>query len=98
VDRSVIDKFRYKVKDQVIKFEELEKFPRMIPSKVQKVIAEVKERKLFDKHHVLFIDYTKEQPKKTNKEKIRERDPILFGSYAYQPDRFYFITDWIDEY
>jgi hypothetical protein len=98
VDRSVIDKWRHNVKEKVIRFEELEKFPRTIPSKVQKVIADVKERNLFDKYHVLFIDYTKEQPKKTNKEKIREKDPILFGSYVYQPDRFYFITDWVDEY
>ena len=35
---------------------------------------------------------------KTNKQNIKEKDPILFGTLDYEPDKLYFIADWIDEY
>lgn len=34
---------------------------------------------------------------KTTAQKIREKDPILFGMVATHPDRLYVIADWIDE-
>lgn len=35
---------------------------------------------------------------KTNKEKIREKDPILFGRFSFTPNTYYYITDWVDKY
>ena len=31
-------------------------------------------------------------------EKIRNKDPILFGQLEFQPKRLYYIADWIDEH
>lgn len=97
IDVSTIEKFRYQVKDNCIKFEPLEKFPRVIPKKVRIVIKRLQNLKVFDELHVLYIDYTGEVVK-TNKEKIREKDPILFGRFSFAPNTFYYITDWVDKY
>lgn len=97
IDRETIDKYINRVKENPVKFTSLDKFPRSIPSNVKRKIKSVQDRKLFDKLDVLFLDYSKED-NRTNKEKIRDKDPILFGSYAYQPDKLYFIIDWVDEY
>lgn len=96
VDKKVIDKFRGKVKN--VYLEPLEKFPRTIPAQVQRKIKRVLEMKLFDEYFVLFLDYTKEELPKTNKEKIREKDPILFGCFQYAPDKYYPIVDWVDDF
>jgi len=98
VDQTDIDKFRNIVKDKVIKWSPLEKFPRVIPRKVQTKIKALEKAKIFDEFHVLYIDYTKAPEMKTQKEKIRSKDPILFGRFSHQPNRFYFIADWVDEY
>lgn len=97
VDQHFIDKFMSKVKEKPVRFETLDKFPRTIPLHIRKKIKTVQTAKLFDTYKVLYLDYTKEETKST-KDKIREKDPILFGSYSYQPYRHYFIADWIDEY
>jgi DNA polymerase III delta prime subunit len=103
IKKADIDKYRYLVceneqdRAQIVFFKTLEEFPRSIPAKVQKVIKSVKSKGLFDQLHVLYLDYSKETIK-SNKEKIREKDPILFGTFNYDAEKFYFITDWIDEY
>lgn len=97
VDKDIVDKFKNKVKDRVIKWSPLEEFPRVIPKEVRNIIKQVKKRDLFDKYYVLYTDYTDEDLK-TTKDKIIEKDPILFGEYSYQEGRLYFIADWIDEY
>lgn len=97
LDVSMINKFRYQVKDDCIKFETLEKFPRVIPKRVRAVIKKLQGYKLFDELHVLYIDYTGEVVK-TNKDKIREKDPILFGKFSFAPNTYYYITDWVDKY
>lgn len=97
VDKNSIEKFKNQVKDRVIKLDTLENFPRVIPANVQRKLKGLKKSGIFDEYHILFVDYT-DQKLKTNKEKIREKDPILFGKLQYQPDRFYYIADWVDEY
>lgn len=100
LSKEMMDKFKSKVKvggKNPIYFKKLEEFPRTIPETVKRVIQDVKEKNLFDELWVLYLDYT-HQEFKPNKEKIREKDPILFGRFAYQEDKFYYITDWIDEY
>ena len=81
-----------------IKFGELSTFPRAVPKKPASVIKHAKKCKLFDKYEILYLDYTKAAPLKSTADKVREKDPIVFGSYSYAPDRLYFICDWVDEY
>lgn len=98
--KEMIEKFRSKVKVEgknPIYFKKLEEFPRAFPQRVKEKIKDVKEKKLFDELWVLYLDYTHEEFK-PNKEKIKEKDPILFGRFAYQEDKFYYITDWVDEF
>ena len=97
VTQDDIDKFRHNVKDKVIKLKKLEEFPRVIPAKVRKKLKEVQATKVFAEFCVLFIDYTGEEIK-TNSEKIREKDPILFGKIKEAPHKFFYIADWVDEY
>ena len=97
IHRKYIEKFMKKVEDRCIKFEPLASFPRVIPAKVREKIKRVQESGVFDEFHILYIDHTGEELK-TNKQKIKEKDPILFGRFNFQPDVFYFIVDWIDKY
>jgi len=98
IDKAHIDKFMHLVKERCIKWDLLEKFPRVVPKKVQTKVKALHKANIFDELWILYIDYTKTEPLKTNKEKIRNKDPILFGRFKYQPDRYYFIADWVDEY
>lgn len=103
VNEVDIDKFRHTVTENddsnlnPVFFKKLEEFPRPIPAKISKVVKAVQARGLFDELWVLYLDYTKETIK-SNKEKIREKDPILFGRLKYDPKKFYFIVDWVDEH
>jgi hypothetical protein len=64
---------------------------------VQSTLRSLKAKKVFNEFYILHLSY-KEGKIKTNKDKIREKDPILLGVFVDDPDRFYFIADWIDEY
>jgi len=100
VSQAVIDKFHKVYRpdgNKIVFFDPWEKFPRTPPVEVAEKIKKIRELKLFDEYFVLYLDYAK-QELKTNKDKIREKDPILFGRFSYAPDRYYFIVDWIDEY
>lgn len=78
-------------------FCKLEQFPRAIPANIQEKIKDVKSKGVFDEFWILYLDYTKENLK-TNKEKIRQKDPILFGRVSYDPTKNYYIADWIDQF
>ncbi len=93
-----IDKFRGMIIGKVIKWDRLENFPRIVPKLVQDKVKKLKKANIFDEFWILFIDHTEAAPLKTNKEKIKEKDPILFGRQKFQPNRFYYIADWVDEY
>jgi hypothetical protein len=95
--RELAKKYTDKCRDKVIRFEPLEKFPRMIPERVRNKIIEIKATDVFDEYWVLFIDESK-QKLQSNKDKIKEKDPILFGCFKFNPETLYYITDWIDEY
>lgn len=108
VDREVVTKYMDKVKDVEIGFSKLENFDRPLPAIVSKRVQKFKKLKLLDEMWVLYLNYenkkdvdnkvTKEKKLKTNKEKIKEKDPILFGVQNHAPDKLYFIIDWIDDY
>lgn len=100
IDKKTIEKFRLKVVGKVVKFESFDKFPRLVPKAPKAKIAAAMRKNLFDEYWILYVDYTgdKQEELKTNKEKIRNKDPIVFGRYLYQPDRYYAIADWVDEH
>lgn len=97
IQLDVVKKYLNKTRDDAVKLTSMEDFPRLMPKAVVRKYKAVADKKLFDEYWILFTDYSGEKLK-SNKEKIREKDPILFGKFAYQPDRLYFIADWIDEY
>lgn len=86
-----------KLKDKTIEFMKLEKYPRPIPKSPQTKIKKAKDLKLFDELWILFNNPRKEVTK-TTKEKIKEKDPIVFGRLLFDPDNYIFIADWVDEH
>lgn len=108
VDKNVVTKYMNRVKDVEIHFDKLENYSRPVPAMVKERIKKMKKLKLFDDYWILYLNYPekediygfskKEEKLKTNKEKIKEKDPIIFGVQDYMPDKLYFIIDWIDEY
>jgi len=102
VELSTVEKFRKVRQEQgkpVVYFEPWDKFPRVPPAEVADKIKRVRDLALFDEYWVLYLDYTREKKAlQTNKERIKNKDPILFGKFAYQPDRLYVIVDWIDDF
>jgi hypothetical protein len=97
--KNLLDKTKH------IKIIELERYPRVIPIEQMDAIQKAKDLGIFDEFCVVFSDYTGEDYK-TEEEKAtvaRNRDPVVFGYFrhkatAIKHDRFYFITDWEDEY
>jgi hypothetical protein len=101
VEKDTIEKFRKVRWEQgkpIVYFEKWEKFPRVPPSEVAEKLKYLRSMSLFDEYWVLYLNYAHGKPLKTHQEKVKEKDPILFGKFAYQPDRFYVIADWVDEY
>jgi hypothetical protein len=87
----------------------LHDFTRPLPKPVVDKIVNVKQSKLFDILYVLCTGSPEAKGKKTKietntkgsnlttEEKIRKKDPILFGKMPKNGKLFY-ITDWVDEY
>lgn len=96
------------VKDKTVKCIELERYQRMIPTKNSDVIKKVRNYEIFDEFVVVFTDLSgmksKDYQSKEDKEYVeKNKDPIVFGifkntSTAETYSKFYFITDWEDEY
>lgn len=80
-----------------VDFLPVENYPRLIPKDIGKKMASLKKKGIFDSFKILFLTYDTTKLK-SNKEKIREKDPILFGVTSTHKDRLYFVADWIDEY
>ncbi len=66
----------------------LSEFPRIIPNDVQGTITKLKD--IFSQFMIVFTN--------PRGEKVKDRDPILFGVIRAFPDRYYFIKDWEDAY
>jgi hypothetical protein len=106
-DKKYVNQYMDKVKDVEIGFSKLENYDRPVPTRVERRIKKIKKLGLFDELRVLYLNYKekkdvdgekKAEKIKTNKEKIKEKDPILFGVQKYMPDKLYYIIDWIDEH
>jgi hypothetical protein len=99
IHKDHLNKFIGSVRGRTVLFGKLESFPRLIPDGIKNKIKMCKLKNIFDEYWIVYTDYTGEKEKiKTNKEKIREKDPIVFGTFSFQEDVLYVIGDWIDEY
>lgn len=101
VYKDDIEEFIDNVAKNTVKIIELERYEREIPDEIVEVVA--KTSHLFDRLYVVFTDYTGKVEKQAIKERQKEKDPILFGTFQSEKnrvviDRFYFLGDWIDEY
>lgn len=91
-----------KHKKKVAFFKKLDEFPRVIPDTNKVIIKQAQDltlsikEKIFDELWILFLDYTNEELE-SNAEKVRKKDPIVFGKLHSSDDRLFFITDWEDE-
>lgn len=94
-EKSII-KYLQNVQNKVIKFKEFTEFPRIVPKQVRDIYSSLRKKNVFDEYWILYIDYQDEV--KSNKQKIKEKDPILFGKLKIEPTKLYFIADWVDEY
>lgn len=98
VNKNTINLFKkVQILSKIVHFKPIEKYPRLMPKDVEAKLTEVKEKCIFDEFWVLYLDYTGKELK-TNKEKIKEKDPILFGCFSFAPERFFYITDWVDDF
>lgn len=96
--KNDIYKFIHKVRDQTVKLTNLENFTRNIPSNVRDELKIAQDKKLFDSFWILHNDPLKGSEGKTQKDKIVEKDPILFGCVDVNKNVFFYLTDWVDEY
>lgn len=93
-----INRFLHIVRERTVKQCDLKNFPRLIPDKVQKKLAAVRAMGIFDEFQVLYNDPLDTKLAKTTKQKVVEKDPILFGKVSFDPTRYFFIIDWVDEH
>jgi hypothetical protein len=94
--QSQIDKLLKKsVKN--IEITPIKNFIRPIPAKLVTIKEKLDKEKVFNEYVILHYDPKKENIELTKKEKIKKKDPILFGIIKGSRN-FYFIGDWIDEY
>jgi hypothetical protein len=106
VDKEDVKTFLDKVQPQnSIKVIDLSRFPRAIPLKVLKDIKHAQDLNIFDEFLVVFTDLQNliKQDEATKEFINRNRDPVVFGIFKHDKigidhDRFYYITDWEDEY
>lgn len=97
------------VKGPNISLTELANYVRPIPAKISKIIRKCQKDKVFDSYYILHLEYedkigvdgkveNEKSSDKTNRDRIREKDPILFGRLNHVQDKMFFIADWVDEY
>lgn len=109
IPRAVVTKYQHKVKSPSVHLSSLESYSRPIPVEPSLIIKKYKDLNVFDRYEVLYLEYREKMDvgdkvvaepsvQKSNKEKIKEKDPILFGIIDLDPSKMYYITDWIDEY
>ena len=75
----------------------LKNFARPLPDKVVKVLTEVDSLEVFDNYAVMCYDPEGKKKVETEEERVKRKDPILFGLISGS-NKLYYITDWVDDY
>lgn len=103
IEKSLIDKIKYKVKGGHIADTDFDKFTRVIPKGILKKKKKVDDYNVFDKFMVYHYWNSELEEKREKKETISAsekdamKDPILFGVRDDLPGKLFYIADWIDE-
>lgn len=84
-------------KKKILFLKPFREFPRLVPENVIKRLEEVQKKNLFEEFWILYLDYTAKELTSTS-QRIREKDPILFGKLDAKAEELFYITDWVDEY
>lgn len=96
--RDHVTKFMDLVPEKTVQLTKLEEFSRPLPKKVRGKLKQIRDKEVFDEFWVLHNNLSKAPAvAKTTKEKIVEKDPILFGKFSFDKDRFFYIDSWVDE-
>jgi len=91
LEKEWVEKFRGKTTKNILETK-LKNYARVIPESNQKDIKKALDAKVFDE---IIIMHTDVKAKELTIEE--KRDPIAFGKIQ-ESERYYFITDWEDEY
>lgn len=93
--RSAIKKFQ-DVANVRLELVDLSHFSRPIPAIPAALIQKLNEAQVFHRLMILHMNPTGDQAL-SFAERIKKKDPILFGTSQYNDDRLFYITDWVDE-
>jgi len=96
VTEEAIDKFKHQVEFKSPQLTTLKNFPRILPEDAAIELKKAKATKLFDSFWILAWNPKAEQLA-TVKDRVIKKDPILFGRFDFDPETYYYITDWVDE-
>jgi|SRR3989344_187049 len=80
-----------------LRLDHVRNFIRMIPEEVAQRRHRCDELGIFDNYVVLHFDPGAKSWAETEEEKLRRKDPILFGLLRGRRN-LYFIGDWVDEF
>lgn len=83
--------------DRKLKLDYISNFVRSIPEKVVNQKMKADENLIFDNYVIMHYDPDDKGTGLTEAEKIKKKDPILFGMIAGRRN-LYYVGDWIDEY
>lgn len=82
---------------RAIKLDWVQNFTRLIPAKALDIKLNADEKHIFDNYVVMHYDPDNKGSMDTVAEKIKKKDPILFGVIAGS-NKLYYIACWEDEY
>ena len=95
IDEEKVVEF-VKKSEKGIALDYVKNFTRPMPQEVIDKIEKANNLEVFDNFVVLHFDPEKKSWKETEAERVKRKDPIVFGVIAGSK-KLYYITDWIDE-
>lgn len=97
-EKDVVNFFgKSNVGDKYLKLTWIKNYVRVIPTDVLEKKKKFDENESFDNYVILHFDKNNDSTEMTEKEKVKAKDPILFGLISGSR-RLYFVGDWEDEY
>lgn len=104
LEKSIINKYKYKVRGGHISDTPFDKYTGVIPKNILKEKAKLEKLGIFDEfiiYHYFNSELEEKKEKKepiSSDEKLAMKDPILFGINSKLPNKLFFIEDWESEH
>lgn len=96
-EQQIVKFYEATEKDKNLKLTWINNYIRPIPTTLVQLKNDLDLLDVFDNYVVLHYDPQNNSTDLTEEEKIRKKDPILFG-LIQNSRKLYYIGDWIDEY